>query len=462
MTDKIKINSTFERIEKSLNLRFQKKGTLFISKDNLENLKREIFNSNMQNILALDLEIKTPIVMQIILKNPWLIQARFLKDTNFKKYIRENLTAEDAKQYLNVLKDIADDNIFSSNEFKLFIEGFYYRLIDLSECERIIDENNSKPKIIVECFKRVIIEKTDSSEIKIRKIDEFFLFNQAAYQMIKNTSYLNEIIDSMDNKDYIAEWILDNKTLPKIDPVWSSAFISLDKDGFDLVIKYIKSNFAYNEVSKWIVRNVFQKLLNRNDSNVEYYIDEIVNIYRHRDAYSIKILFLDMLQPGKFKHNDMACRLLDEFENIGIADKYDDRVEKIRNGEEDRRGYVSVEGAFSDIDKPNTDTSNKKTLDYISREFNKTDYDILVQLYTTYHDNINVQRSISYYIANEMRKKSSSLIGKIGNISEEYIARVAEYISEYSINSQSTMLFLHENGRSDIIERLNSRRKNDS
>lgn len=462
MIEKLQINSTFERVEKSLNLRFQKKGSLFISKNNLEKLKQELFNSNMQNILALELLIKTPIIMQVILKNPWLISDTFLQDKNFKKYIRKNLTADNAKQYLNLLQDIAEDNIFSTNKFKLLMEGFYYGLVDVEECEKIIAEDNSKPKILIECFKRAMIESHESDEIKIRVIDDFFESREALYLIVKSTAYLNEIINTIDDKKYIAQWILDNKTLPKIDPVWSNAFISLGKDSFDVAAEYIKNSFEYSEVTKWIVRNAFQKQLNYNDSNIEYYIEEILSIFKHRDAYRIKVLFLDMLQPGKFKNHEMACRLVDEFERGLDTSRYGERIEKIRVGEEDSRGYSSETEAFDDIDKPSSDTSNQKTLDYISRQFRKTDYSILVQLYVKHNDSIKIKRSISYYIANEMRKKPSSLIKEIGSISDEYVDSIAKYFVELRIDSDIAINFLYKYNKQEELTILLGDRGNDS
>jgi len=391
------------------------------------------------------------------LKNPWLISDDFLQNKDFKRYIREKLSADNASQYISILKNIAEDNIFSTNKFKLFIEGFYYTLINVKECKKIIGEDNSKPKILLECFKRTIMASEENDEIKIRMINDFFESKPEVYQLIKSTAELNKLINTMKSKEYIAQWILDNKTLPKIDPVWSNAFISLGKDSFDVASKYIKDNFTYDEVSKWIVRNVFQKQLNYNDSNMEYYINEIVNIYKNRDAYRIKILFLDMLQPGKFKDCEIARKILGEFEIIGIADKFNERVEKIRNCEEDSRGYNSESEAYDDINKDSSDIYNQKTLDYIARQFRKTDYSILVQLYVKHNDNIKIQKAISYYIANEMRKKESLLIKEIGELSSEYIESVIEYISENSINSKTTISFLHENNRPDIIEKLTRR-----
>jgi len=457
MIEKLKINSTFQRVEKSLNLRFQKKGSLFISKDDLEKLKEELFNQNMQNILALELRIKTPIIMQVILKNPWLINDVLLQNKDFKKYLRENLKADNARQYIDTLKDIAEDNIFSTQKFKSFIEGFYYHLIDIEDCKRVVAEANSKPKILAECFKRIMIESEESSEMKIRMIDDFFFSNKEVYKLVKSTVYLNDIIKSIDDGVYIAQWILDNKIFLKVDPVWSNGFISIGKDSFDVAAKYIKNNYIYDEVSKWIIRNVFQKQLNHNDSNLEYYIEEIIQIYGSRDAYKIKVLFLDMLQPGKFKDNTIACRLLDEFEKIGISEKYNERVEKIRRNEEDQRGYSSESTAFEDISKESTNVENQKTLDYILRQFKKTDYSILVQLYVKYHDDAKVIKSISYYIANEMRNKPSSLMEKIGVLSEEYIDCISEFISENSINSKITIEFLYKNNHPDIIEKLTRR-----
>lgn len=457
MIDKLEISSTFERVEKSLNLRFQKKGSLFISKDDLEKLKRELFNSNIQNILALESKIEIPIIIQVILKNPWLISNKFLQNKDFQKYIKEKLLANNAKQYLSILKDIVQDNIFSTNQFKAFIENFYYILVDVKECKRIIKEDSSKPKILFECFKRVITESEEEDEIKIREINDFLESKPEVYKLIKNTADLNQLINTMHNKGYIAEWILENKTVPKIDPVWSNAFISLGRESFDVAVEHITNRFTYDEVSKWIIRNVFQKQLNINDSNVDYYIDKLISIYRNRNAYRIKILFLDMLQPGKFKNHDLKIRLINEFERIGISEKYDERVEKIRKGEEDSIGYDSQIDAYKDITKDSSDIDKHKTLEYIARQFKKTDYVVLLELYTNHSDNTKVQKAISYYIANEMRKKESTLLKKIGDLSSEYIELIVEYISEYSIDSKATINFLHKNDRADIIEKLTRR-----
>jgi len=411
----------------------------------------------MQNILALEVQIKTPVIMQVILKNPWLINDSFLKDKSFKLFIKNNLSIEDSKQYLNALKDIAKDNIFSTNEFKLFIENFYYNLIDISKCEEIIQTNSHKPQILLICIKRIIMESLESSETKIHQINDFFGSNDAAYYLVKNNTYLNDIIKTLDDESYVAQWILENKAISKIDPVWANAFISLNKHAFDISSKYIRSTFEFDNTSKWIIRNVFQKLINKNDDNLEYYIKEIVDIYKNRNAYRIKVLFLDMLQPGKFRDNKLANSLLNEFDKFGIADKYMHRVEQIRNGEEERDGYTSAEEAFSDIDKPNTDISKQKTLDYISKQLRKTNNDILVQLYVKYQDNFKIKQSISYYIANEMRKKPSTLIAKIGILSEEYIEVIVDFISINSIKSDTTINFLHINNRPDIIQKLTRR-----
>lgn len=456
MADREKINSTFERIEKSLNLRFEKKGSLFIKKKDLEDLKKSISHGQMQNIQAMEAKIDAAIIIQVILKNPWLISDSLLKTKDFLTFLRINI-AKNNNIYL--LKDIIDDNIFSTNVFKEFIEKLYYPLISLSECKNIVKDMTLKDNIILTCFKRIMMDSTESGSSKIREINDFFNDNQNIYNIAKNQPDLNEIMTNVDNKDDVAEWILDNKITLKMDSIWVNAFSSLKSDAFNVSISYIKSHMDYEDkTTKQLMEKIFPKLFmgaSQNFDLLSNYKKIMIELYKHRDAYKIKVLFLHMLSSNQFNRNDeIAIDLLDQFVSEGIPDKFDDRIEEIRNRSNKSEGYTTFDDLYENLFKPNTNLSMKKTLDYFSKQFNKTKYSIIEELYINNKYDENTLKIISYHIAIEMNKKPSKLMKVLSPLPSEYIDTIIDYISEYNINSNTTRTFLHDNNRDDIVSRF--------
>ncbi len=454
MVDREKIISTFKRIEKSLNLRFEKKRSLFIDKKDLEDLKRSISNGEMQNIQAMETKIDSAIITQVILKNPWLVSDALLQTRDFSSFLKINIARDN---HIYFLRNIIDDNIYSTNEFKGFIEKIYYPLIKLSECKKIVKNMTLKDSVVLICFKRIMIDSTESGSSKIREINDFFNNNQKLYSKIKNQPYLSDIMNVIDNKDDVAEWILSNKEDEgKIDQVWANAFISLKIDAFNTAVNYIENNFDSSyKTNKWLFKNALPKLFIftlKDATLTEDYSTKIINLYKHRDAYKIKLLFLIMLE--NFKNKELAHGLLDEFESIGISDKFEDKVNKIRGGSSASRGYNSYDDLYQKLINQSHNLTQKGTLDYFYSEFRKTDTSIIEELYIKNKDNENTLKIISYQIASDMYQKKSELMKLLSPLPSEYIDTIIEFISEYDINSNTTRAFLHDNNRDDILNKF--------
>ena len=97
------ISESLSKIEKSLNLRFEKDNTLYISKKDEEEIKKALFNFRTQPIEALIKKLGNKIVSLIILRNSWLIK-RFDKTTqNFLKRFLVKLMRIFLKKYLKIL-----------------------------------------------------------------------------------------------------------------------------------------------------------------------------------------------------------------------------------------------------------------------------------------------------------------------------------------------------------------------
>ncbi len=457
MIDKQNINSTFERIEKSLDLRFQKKGTLFISKNDLEVAKKSIYKGEYQNFFALGSKVGMPVLMQVILKNPWIVDDKTLQNREFKKQLNVILEENGGKQYLPHLRKIAKDEVFSTIAFKKYSEEKYYRKINADNCREVYEDQRKKPAIRALCFSRAIMSSDESGSYKIRQIDEMFMFDTDIYKEAKDKPYLNEIVQNMSEQEDVAEWILDNKCQDKMETVWSSAFMALKENAFVAALEHIRLNMDYdNFTTKWLLRKAIPRLFlyaKGNEDLTDRYVESLVDLYRTREAYRIKVLFLDMLEPSKFKDKELALRLLDQYENIGISEKFEHRVENIRQWEDSSIGYKSAREIYEDLSN-GQDLTQKGTLNYIAMQFKKTDFIVIEELYEVYSESANVTKAISYFIAKEMKNGGNQLLNRFNSLSDEYIGQIVEFIEEYLINTAVSQEFLNRVGRHDILAKF--------
>ena len=67
------ISNTLKKVEKALDLRFERDSSLYISKEDTEKIKEALYNSKFQNINAFIKKFGNKIVGKIILNNSWLI-----------------------------------------------------------------------------------------------------------------------------------------------------------------------------------------------------------------------------------------------------------------------------------------------------------------------------------------------------------------------------------------------------
>ena len=460
MVDKQSIDTTFNRIEKSLDLRFQKKGTLYITKEDLELVKKSLYQDEFQNFLALGTKVGMPVLMQVLFKNPWLINSRALRDRELKKQLKNTLGENTSKQYLTILRQIVEDNVFSTLEFKSFIENYYYTMIDYEECSAIYQDDRKKPEVRAICFLRDMEISEERGSFIIREIDDMFMSNADLYKVVKDKPALSNLMKNISEKDDVAEWILDNKVYGKIDSIWTNALIALGKEGFIAGTNYIKNNdMDYDEVTKWLIRKVFPKffLYAKDDTSlIDEYINHIMTIYNDRRAYRIKVLFLDMLEPSKFKNQELAMRLLDRFKISGIDDRYRDRVANIRKWEDNENGYSNVMRAYEKLTAENQDFSKKGTLNFTVMQFKKTDYEILEQLLENYGREANVVKALSYFIADELKNNNMALMNKV-SLSDNYVDQITEYIDEYRFNGKLISNFLHTNNKHAVLARIERR-----
>ena len=460
MVDKQSIDTTFKRIEKSLDLRFQKKGTLYITKEDLEIAKKSLYKNEFQNFIALGTKVGMPVLIQVLLKNPWLINTQALKDKELRRLLTDELGGSFAKQYMQHMRHIVEDEIFSTVAFKEFVEKRYYKLLNVEDCQTIYQDIKYKPEIRALCFLKEMEVSDEKGSYIIRQVNDMFQSDFELYKSIKDSDSLNRVMQNISEKDDVAEWIMENKTDEKMDSVWAKAFMTLEQPAFSAAMEYItSSDMEYNDTTKWLIKKVIPQLFSyaKNDDDlVDSYIEEIISIYRHRDAYHIRPLFIYMLKPSKFKNKDLAMKLLSRFEQIGIKDSLDDMVLDIKSWEDKKDGYISLEDAYRNL-TINQDFSRKGTLEFAVSQFKKADNKIIEQLYNNYGNELDIRKPIAYFLTRELDNNSMNIFNILAPLSNEYIGQMTEYIDEYTFDSNMIKSFLFENNKHQVLAKINRR-----
>ncbi len=377
------ISNTLKKVEKALDLRFERDSSLYISKEDTESIKEALYHSKFQNINAFIKKFGNKIVGKIILNNSWLI--------DFNKNERElkNIFNSIERDFLgDISKDIIEDKIFSTFEFKLFIKQYFLESIPLKDCPKIYKDTNELIENRVTCFKRYLKEEyilENSSSNIVRFIDKEFTDYPKIYNHIqtKNSAFLSSIFSSYIEINDVIAWIILNKITDRKDKVWNSLFLSKKDIALEESVKYISDNPSWdNNITKYLIQRVLVRFDKVND-----FEDRIVNLYDNNR--SIRLLFLHMIEPPRFKSKDLAHALLEKFEYMGLPNKSESSVEKIKSWEESSRskqGFKNIQEIINSIENGKHNFSNLKTLDYYSSQLSRTDKDVILELYKQFNN----------------------------------------------------------------------------
>jgi len=447
------ISNTLKKVEKALDLRFERDSSLYISKEDTESIKQSLYNSKYQNINAFRKKFGNKIVVKIILSNSWLID--FNKNKYELKKIFDNINKDFLKE---VAKDVIEDNIFSTTEFKLFVKQYYLESTSIKDCSKIYENTQEILQNRVTCFSRYIKEKyilENNSANIVRFIDSEFNRYPEIYNFLqsKNSNFLSSIFNNYADINLLLEWIIENKITDRHDKVWNNLFLLNKKIALEQVVEYIANNPSWdNDITKYLIQRVLVKL-----SKVDEFKDSIVELYD--DHYGIRLLFLHMIEPPRFKDKDLAQSLLEEFEDTGLANKSESSVEKIRNWEEkdsSNSGFDNKDEIIKIISNNTQNFNNLKTLNYYSFKLNKTNKQIILDTYYNYSFDENLRLLLSYYLTNFLSKRDiPKNFNDINNT--EYINEITNFIEKLNINTKFSKKFLEANNKYDLLLEFNKR-----
>jgi len=448
----MEILNTLKKVEKALDLRFEKDSSLYVSKEDTEKIKEALYKSQFQNINAFVKKFGNKIIGKIIINNNWL-----LKFNQNKKELKKLFNNIDKNFLKDISKEIIEDKVYSSMEFKRFIKQYYLETISLKECQIIYNNDQELIQHRVICFRRYLKEDyliNNTLSHSIRFIDSVFQNFQEIYNYIQqhNVNFLTSIFQNTDDIDIVLEWILENKIIDRKDKTWMNLVLSNKNISFKIIMNYISNNPTWdNKITKFLIHRILVKF-----NKLDQYTEKIVEVYSN--YWQLRLLFIYMLEPDKFKNKDLANHILDQFEDIGLPNKSEKNIEQIRNWNESNnlKGFQNRDDLIQDINNGKHDFTNIKTLDYYSSQLKKTKKDIILDTYSNFSNDNNLKLILSYYFTYFLKRehipKSFSEV-----IDSTYINEIARYIVDLNINTVFSKKFLEDHNKHMELIKFNKR-----
>lgn len=449
------VDNAVLRIEKALDSRFEADTTLYISKKDTDKIKICLANNNYQNISVMAAKLGEKVVAKVILKNGWLINFNVIRKSGNKRKLENILNGIEDGYFIEIAGNIVRDRVYTSLEFKEFIESIYYKKVPLKDCKKHYENESLKIKCKVICFSRHIEELyvlENSGSYTVRYISRVFeQYPDIAYHT--DVNLLSKITSMIEDKKDVAKWIIENKIQKKTDHLWSVGLLSLDIAGFDASISYIiKMQGVRDEASRHLIEKIIPKFFAKCD-NTDHLSNIIITIYN--DYYEYRYNLIKMLTPSTFFDKDTANNLLDYFEEKAeppvSASKF---ITEIRSWEKTiRNGYKSVEVMREEL-AGNHDLSNHKTLTFFSKQLIKTDMFLILSLYDEIDKEDNKFKVIlSYCFANYHRRKVPDLLER-KQFTTGYVDCISNFIESEMIKTPFSKSFLEKNSKFDIIAKL--------
>ncbi len=446
------IATTLEAIKKALDLRFEQDSNLYINKDQTEEIKKNISNGSAQNLQGLAKEHGNMILAKVILKNSWLVKTELL---NKNKAVIDKIFLNIPKDFfIEISKDVRSDLAYSTPQFKNYVTNIYLESLPVSSCKDFYEKKQEREDRRIKCLTKYIVEdfaKNNPENYIYRLIDsELKKFPELEnYINLKDRNFFQRIFKNIQNKRDLTKWILENKKNRDKDIFWLSSITTFDKDGFDEIINYISKNPNYNDLlTPHLIRKILSKFHYLSDFETRF-----ISLYGKYEFSKIKTMFLEMLEPPRFKKPDLAKSIINKLErsNAHFSNSGIDLKRKILNGVQDDIAFENSEEFADDVQNANL---NITKLNWLSKRLQKTDFKIIKDIYNDYESDENVKTVLSFYLAEKINvHRVFSFIDRTVD-NDDYINEIAKNIKNYHIYNINALKFAEKHYKYDLIRTI--------
>lgn len=355
MIDQRLLNDTLQKINSSLNKRFEKDTELYISKQNEYEIKKNLCNETYGGIfdMARAKGISNEIIVKVIIKNAGIFN---ISDINyFKEQLNPILRNTNYKVISYIMEDILENNIYMPKTLRNIL--FHHYINGITSEDRLNYWNSDKYDFYegeIKTLFNAIIEKNepeDKSKILKFKTDfikEAFEKYPSLLGNKKNPFItMKEIFVDDEEKEKLFEYICEEMYDPSINidgynNVLLNVYVSYGEQAFDDTLDMIKnrsnSNFKQyikaikkilkNEKDKDVLVRMFDKIYRLYNSNyIKNYIKREIEkkvwntIKLNETLYAERGTEIDRLISGIEQNDDAKYLTFEDVYNDIVDDK---------------------------------------------------------------------------------------------------------------------------------------------
>lgn len=294
MIDQILLNDTLQKINASLNKRFEKNSDLYISKQDEYEIKKNLCNKSYGGIvdMAKAKGISNDIIVKVIMRNAGILNVR--NSEKFRKELRPILDNADYSVLKYMMEDILKNCVYVQKEIKAVLFEKYMK--GISDQARIDYWRNDEYTFDItertELFNR-IIENTDFKDT-MQNLNFKISFMKDAFKkypwLMKSYEYikLKNTLDESGAKVFF-DFLCREMRSPYIDDdsyrfVVMSAYSSYGESAFNDAVSWIKDSSPTNY--KQYIR-VIRKLIEK-EKDEDTLVRMFDTIYRVHESPYIK------------------------------------------------------------------------------------------------------------------------------------------------------------------------------
>ena len=332
------VYDSYKRIDQSLSERFEKDVRLYAPMEEVESIKKLLYNGNYQVILdKYNLKKITPEVLtNIIIKNAWLMKS--MKGAEVLKPIFNGCE----KRYLQyiMLDGIFDNKIDMPRELRFLLIEDYLSRIDSFEAEQILQQRQpfiNQPQIRITCIISALrdLPLTD-------RYSKFSSYAKETPYIMKKASVFKAIFSIEDVEKYLVK------------PIFDDHIKNLNKNEFEFQSRLFWSNFFNNEATLKIF------------SFLEEYFKGHASQIEMCKTVAKNISLLIKKDPENF------CSAFVQAVLALDADARNSVIRKIYNDNKDQQKYLSEALEKFGITPPSPDPGSKVTWEKIVDVLNQT------------------------------------------------------------------------------------------
>lgn len=256
MVDQILLNDTLQKINASLNKRFEKDADLYISKQDEYEIKKNLCNEAYGGVvdMAKAKGISNDIIVKVIMRNAGVLDVKDIG--KFKKELRPILERANYKALVYMMEDVLGNNVYMQKKLRHVL--FTYYMNGITSMERLNYWKRGTfefDEVERSALFELIIEKTkhkDASKTLKFKID-FILDAFTKYpSLLKGNVFVKfkEILDEGEKKDFF-KFLCKEMESPSIDDeaynfILVDAYASYGEQAFSDAVGQIKATSPSN------------------------------------------------------------------------------------------------------------------------------------------------------------------------------------------------------------------------